>query len=111
MTSTDGAMTFSIMALSIMDLILTLNKHKTEHKQLIGIFLSVITLNVSLSYCYVERCYAEWNTAECRYAECRYAECRYAECRYAECRYAECRYAEDRGTQQELRQLIHFGQF
>ncbi len=47
--------------------------------------------SVSLSYSYVERCYAEWNTAECRYAE--------------------CHYDEDRGTQQELRQLIHFGQF
>jgi hypothetical protein len=70
-----GAATFSITALSMIDLIVT---------------LSITKLSTSTKYHYAEcrtfYCNAERN---CLYAEYRYALCHYAECRYSECRGAD----------------------
>ncbi len=74
---------FSIMTLSIKDLLMTL--------------IMIILPLGWVSLCWVSHfifCYDQWCYDECRYVECRYAECCYADCHNVECCYAECRYAE-----------------
>jgi hypothetical protein len=70
---------FSIMKLSVKDLLATLSINDVQHKShsasqhnvSSAVNLNVIILSVAIFYCY----------AECRNAKCRYAECRYVECR------------------------------
>jgi hypothetical protein len=89
---------FSVAALSLKDLSVTLRIKKTVI-MLTAVMLSVtfyllscwIACWVSLFiYCYAECCYAECRYPESRNAEFWYAESRYAECRCIECRYTEC---------------------
>jgi hypothetical protein len=79
-----GAMTFSIMTLSIKGLFSTLCINNIQHSiTTLGIMLSVVM--ESVISCYNECCYVECHNAECHYAKCHYAEYHYAECRYVEC--------------------------